>query len=253
MDDRPLQFFVENFYKIWRAGNDARLIIECKAGNASVSLHHHVSQPPPPLKPSKPRRAGPSRIRRRAKRAMARAAAENVAFTANISVQTDSVHYTSEVAEKATEAVPVKTQDVAVQADHPHQLVGHIHQTVVQTAQPTPTDEKAVQVLPDLDQTDLQKHHQAQLTQPFPILNDELCPDQDYVVPAHAGQCEPPRHHLFDHRDQRGVVPNHNIPQLDGHDAEEVHLAPHPRSLQVHRMHPYIIEAAKMLYGKPPW
>ena len=63
------------------------------------------------------------------------------------------------------------------------------------------------------------------------MLSDELCPDQDYeVMPAHTAQCESSQHHLcvHGHGDQRGVVPNHHIPQLDVHDAEDLYFSSPP-------------------------
>jgi hypothetical protein len=73
------------FYSLWQAGNDARLNLECHAGKAQIHLqlhlhlqpqpHHH---PPPP--PQQPRlHLGPSQLRRRARRELARATAAEAA------------------------------------------------------------------------------------------------------------------------------------------------------------------------------
>ena len=86
------------FQTYWQAGTDARLNIECHAGKVWMNLEVRLSHPPPPLFPHhshygappphcQPARQSPSRLKRRAKCAEARAvakaavcgAAENVA------------------------------------------------------------------------------------------------------------------------------------------------------------------------------
>ena len=67
-----LNSFVQKFYSLWQAGNDARLNLECHAGKAQIHLqlnlhlqpqpqHQPRHHPPPP--PQQPRRhLGPSHI-----------------------------------------------------------------------------------------------------------------------------------------------------------------------------------------------
>jgi hypothetical protein len=41
-----LSSFVQKFYSLWQAGNDARLNIECHAGEAQIHLQLSLHQPP---------------------------------------------------------------------------------------------------------------------------------------------------------------------------------------------------------------
>ena len=111
----PLSIFINKFRSVWQAGTDARLFIECHAGQAWVSLHHHIPRPPPPLK-QPPRHPGPSRLHRRRRRADARAAEAAVA-TAEMAVQTDDVPQTSEVAVQAALVVQPNQVPPAEQVD----------------------------------------------------------------------------------------------------------------------------------------
>ena len=98
-----LDSFVNKFRSLWQAGNNARLSIECHAGQARVHLQLDLPPPPPPPpQQQRPRRSGPSRFRRRARRAEARATvAKAVTPTAEIAVQTDDVHQDPVIAEQA--------------------------------------------------------------------------------------------------------------------------------------------------------
>ena len=91
MSDR-LRDFVVKFCSEWRAGTNARLVVECHAGQAWIFLHKSLGYPPlvpqyhgRPQQPQYKRRPSPSRLRRRGKRAQARAAAsaapETLVFT----------------------------------------------------------------------------------------------------------------------------------------------------------------------------
>ena len=73
-----LRKFVENFRSELLAGNDAHLQLESHAGKVWINFQVCIVQPPPPTNLRKP---GPSRLRRRARRAAARerAVAENAA------------------------------------------------------------------------------------------------------------------------------------------------------------------------------
>ena len=65
------------FCNLWNAGKNARLLAECKAGEASINLHLQLGHYPvaPQQATEHPRQPGPSRLRRRARRAQARAEA----------------------------------------------------------------------------------------------------------------------------------------------------------------------------------
>ena len=68
--------FMAKFCNLWNAGKNARLLAECKAGEASINLHLQLGHyPVAPQAMEHPRQPGPSRLRRRARRAQARAAA----------------------------------------------------------------------------------------------------------------------------------------------------------------------------------
>ena len=75
----PFSYFLSKFREIWRDNKDARCIVECHAGQAWISFHHCLPCPPPSSPPPPPhrqrRRPNPSRIRRRLRRANARAVA----------------------------------------------------------------------------------------------------------------------------------------------------------------------------------
>ena len=121
-----LSNFLAKFRNEWQAGTDARLVIECHAGQAWITLHQPLgySSPPPNHHPRQP---GPSRLRRRARRAHARAAASvastnppSYPATAEMAVQAEIVHETSEVAVQADVNQHAPPPQVpAVQPGHP--------------------------------------------------------------------------------------------------------------------------------------
>ena len=126
----------KKFQDFWKAGKDARLNLECHAGQVWLNLQVYLPQPPPPRShyPPPPRQDS-SRQRRRARRAEARAqaavnAAKPAAVTAEVSVQTDDSE--------------VKTTDAAVQAaidDQPAELFHHSHQFLYPFPPPQIPDE----------------------------------------------------------------------------------------------------------------
>ena len=82
------------------------MLVECHAGQAWISLHKSLGYPPPPpqyvCQPSQHqshRRASPSRLRRRAKRAQAFAAASAATETAEATVETSPGEDVIKVAE----------------------------------------------------------------------------------------------------------------------------------------------------------
>ena len=79
-----LNSFMQKFCSLWQAGNDARLNIECHAGQAQIHLQlniHHQPHPQPPPQPQHQHRrhSGPSCLGRRTRRAQARAKAAKAA------------------------------------------------------------------------------------------------------------------------------------------------------------------------------
>ena len=75
MSSDPIAYFLGKFREMWRDGLDARLAVECHAGQAWISIHHRLPFPPSFSPQSPNKRPSPSRIRHRARRAHARAAA----------------------------------------------------------------------------------------------------------------------------------------------------------------------------------
>ena len=71
-----LQFYLDNFWRELQSGQDACLQMECHAGQVWLSFHVHVAHPP--SQQHHQCHLGPSRHRRRARRAEARAAANAV-------------------------------------------------------------------------------------------------------------------------------------------------------------------------------
>ena len=91
-----LDTFVQKFRNLWNSGLDARLNMECHAGQAWVGLHLRLGHAPGPLHQStipksSRNRDTPSRRRRRARRAVAR--------------EKEAVKATTEKVTKAEEAV----------------------------------------------------------------------------------------------------------------------------------------------------
>ena len=105
MADR-LQDFIIKFCTEWRAGTNARMVVECHAGQAWISLHKSLGYPPlipqydrQPSQPQSHRRASPSQLRRRAKRTQAFVAASAATETAEAAVETSPGEDVIKVAE----------------------------------------------------------------------------------------------------------------------------------------------------------
>ena len=79
-----LHNFNIKFMQLWNSGYEARLTAECWPGKATINLQLTLGDKPPPppracqVRPQ-PRRPGPSRLRRRERRAEAHTAAANAA------------------------------------------------------------------------------------------------------------------------------------------------------------------------------
>ena len=165
----PLDYFYSKFHDMWRDHKDARIIVECHAGQAWVSLHHRILCPPtsPPQPPSRqsqsspsrrPRKPGPSRLRRRARREEARRAAEN-AVTSKQYTNVAETTTASDTAEQAGQLPVHENLDVAAE----------------QVGQPSPPAEQVF-------------HHQVKLNvdaRPWPHgdghVQDLFCPDHQYL------------------------------------------------------------------------
>ena len=161
------------FQDLWQAGSDACLNLECHAGQVWMKFQVKLCHPPPPKhRPSS--RQGPSRLRRRARRADERAAAAQVAEkvpTKEVAVQaTPTPPHQHHVAVQA--APPPRHQHhVAVQAAPPQR---HQHHVAVQ-AVPVPLlhrQQQAVAVRASPQQQVLHNQH---------TVYDALYPDDEYL------------------------------------------------------------------------
>ena len=156
MADR-LSHFLDTFRNTWQAGTDARLIVECHAGHAWVSLHQPLGICPPLHKQQHRRQPGPSRLRRRARRAAASAAAVNASNANSFSAipAADKAANGSTLtnvtdADEATTIPSINTAEAAVQTES------------------TSTDTAVKADVP------------LQAEQAVPPLPDVFCPDRDY-------------------------------------------------------------------------
>ena len=122
-------------------------MIECHAGQAWVLLHQPLGAPPlrPPQKHH--RHPGPSRLRRREKRAQAcahAAAAENAVAAAEVATQTFIGSPQSFSVAVQANIEPVKTDEAAVQASlpDPYQPAHHHVQHYPQQQVPQPSHQQ---------------------------------------------------------------------------------------------------------------
>ena len=102
-DAAVMQDLFVKFQEFRRSGKDALLTMECNAGEAWLQLRVHLLQLHQQHR-QKQRKPGPSRLRRRARRVEARAAAEVAAATNDSAAKTR---------EKAVEADPLPPPQVA--------------------------------------------------------------------------------------------------------------------------------------------
>ena len=102
---QELHSFLSKFLNLLHCGQSAKLVLECHQGQAYVNLHHalHLLPQEPRRYPQQHgptvRRQGPSRQRRRVRRALARANAE-----------------AAKASDREAETATLKSSDVAVQA-----------------------------------------------------------------------------------------------------------------------------------------
>ena len=73
---QQLNSFITKFVDLWQSGFDASLEVKAHAGEARISLQVGLGQAPPSSQNKPPKQPGPSRLRRREKRAEARKSAE---------------------------------------------------------------------------------------------------------------------------------------------------------------------------------
>ena len=179
----------QHFQTMWQAGTNARLSLECHAGEVWMNFQVHLSHPPPPppLRPPPPfqyqqPRKSPSRLRRHARRAEARAkAAVNIksGATTDAAVQTDPV-------KDLNNPSPVSFSGDSDELPHQYH-----HQ---EAGTPRPSDAACRQ------------QHQAAHTQLESLssrnIPDVFCPDSEYQQSVSA-VLQPPLHE--------------DLPQLDGH------------------------------------
>ena len=103
------------FQQLWQAGKDARLSMESHAGGAWINLHVYLPTPPQPPRNyrQQKRQPGPSRLRRRERRAAARTEAAEQAVVISEATEVVKPSVVEEVAENAT---PDNDKDIAEEA-----------------------------------------------------------------------------------------------------------------------------------------
>ena len=109
--DPELSSFVTKFRNLWNVGKNATLTAECKAGKVCLNLHVELDLPRCDQAQQPRRKAGLSRVRRRERRAKARADAAVKATEATMAVNATQ--------DGAIKAVP-HMKDAAVQAADLH-------------------------------------------------------------------------------------------------------------------------------------
>ena len=137
------------FLKFQRSGKNARLNVECHAGKVWAALHVDIYQPPSPTPQQQHqhhhphRRATPSRLRRRARRAAARdhAAVEAVATKV---IPMDEDERNTGKTEDSIEETDVNIPPTAVQAVS--MSTQHKHQAVHAVCKPNDDDDSTVVV-----------------------------------------------------------------------------------------------------------
>ena len=117
MADQELYSFMTKLLDLRRAGNNARLTVECQNGKTFINLQLHLNNPPGPAYPRQRPRPSPSRLRRRARREQARTTAAAIAAVHDTAVQVDlpKLYPAVDVAVQAVLPPPLPTVDTAVQ------------------------------------------------------------------------------------------------------------------------------------------
>ena len=197
-----LKSFVTKFADLWHSGKNASLSLECDNGEATINLQlrlgSHPLQQPQHHQGSQhrlERRAGPSRLRRRARRAQARELAAERAAAAAEQASASSSTRTNNPADQAALTPPPRAEkavqvdvltlpvEKAGTAEHPSGKVNA--DAAVQTV--LSVNNAAVQV--DRPVLGLLPPHAMQgdnlppplhLPLPAVLVPDEFCPDLDY-------------------------------------------------------------------------
>jgi hypothetical protein len=194
--------FVTKFVSLWHLGRDAQLFASTCDGQATVKLHLHLGHCPPAPQHQQPapRRSGPSRVRRRARRAAAAVKAAAAPVTPTVEAAVKAVDDSQETAVEAV-LPALSLIGHAGQADLPPQHVPAPQAHQVGHHPDPAAAQVAPQQLPSLP---------AEQAQPLPApshVRDAFCTDKHY---RSAAQAAPPPQY-----DVRNVI-HQTIPQLDG-------------------------------------
>ena len=187
-----LHSFLSKFCNLWSSGKSARLAVECQAGQATVNLqldlglpHHEHPQE------HHQKRVGPSRLRRRARRAQAR---HQAAVDAAQATAADKPSNTNTAAAKAAPSVKDASEEDAAptKEEAAVQAAPQVTEAAVQAAghTPPPTVDIAVQAevprhLLHQPPPTLQSAAQALQLAPHAV-QDLFCPDRDFWVASRA-------------------------------------------------------------------
>ena len=194
----PFSYFLSKFREIWRDNKDARCIVECHAGQAWISFHHCLPCPPPsspPTPPHRQRRPNPSRIRRRLRRANARAVAAQATLDCVQRVEDDGTVLAGQTDKSVQTAVP-STVDKTVQAN------------IQQEAQQAPAPGKASPDEPPYHCTAVQARHDHAGNQQHQVRQQD---HHQAVIHVKTSQNYLPQNVFHD-----SMSSNHRIPQVDG-------------------------------------
>ena len=162
MTDTTMKELFAKFQHFWRSGKDAHLSLECHAGQAWLNLRVHL--PHQPHQRPQQRKPGPSRLRRRERRAQARAAAVNAAAE-----NPEVAEGATEIAVQVSPPFPVAHDTHAEKAVDDHDNPPEVEQLDVEVVT-TETTKRPVQLNVDAKPW-LYSHCDVQ---------DVFCPDQQY-------------------------------------------------------------------------
>ena len=165
MNSSELETFIVKFRHLWKAGLDAHLDIESHAGQAWVGLRVRLGPEPgpaqqhPPFPPhvDKKTRDGPSRQRRRARRAAART---ELADPVEQTRQDEPVVEAEDAHRKAAENVVLDIEESIVEANKSTEKVDASHDS-----EEKDTEKQADAIVNNLEE-----------------INDELCLDSAYLA-----------------------------------------------------------------------
>jgi hypothetical protein len=183
-----LHSFLSKFCNLWSSGRNARLAVECQAGQATVNLqldlglpHHEHPQE------DHQKRVSPSRLRRSARRAKAR---HQAAVDAAEATATDKPSNTNTAAAKAAPSVKDASEEDAAptKEEAAVQAAPQVMEAAVQAA-PLTVDVAVQAEVPRhlLHQPPPHLQAAAQALQLAPhTVQDLFCPDRDFWVASRA-------------------------------------------------------------------